>query len=126
MTSVLTKPKLDVEPKEYLLEGHVYMTITGEAMGYIEAARTVCKIDEPLELLRIAVEMAQGKYRVLLNLYTYARFEFDIHPGELNMLFRDSVFGTSMPVLLLRKISTQAGTYWNRRGKYRKDTKPGR
>lgn len=126
MTSVLTKPKLDVEPREYILDGHVYMTVTGEAMGYVEAARTASKVDDPRELLRIAIEMAQGKDVVLTNLYIYARFEFDIHPGELYLLFRDPVSGASMPVLPARKISTKAGFYWSRRGKYRKDTKTGR
>jgi len=126
MTSVLTKPMLDVDSREYMLDGHVYMTVTGEAMGYIEAARAVCTIDDPRELLRIAIEMAQDKHGVLTNLYIYARFEFDIHPGELYVLFRDPVSGASMPVLPARKISTKAGFYWNRRGKYRKDTIPGK
>lgn len=126
MTSVLTKPKLDVEPKEYVLDGHVYMAVTGEAMGYIEGARTVCKVDDPRELLRIAIEMAQGKHEVLTNLYIYGRFEFDIHPGELYLLFRDPVSGSSMPTLPARRICMKAGYYWNRRGKYRKDTRPGR
>ena len=124
MVAVLISPKVDAEPRRYMYEGQLYMTVSGEAMGYIEAAREVCGSNDHSEALKLAIDAAETAedYAVLRNLYVYARFEHDIHPGELRTLFGDSVHRQLVSLGDISSICTKAGKYWANRGKHRKDT----
>lgn len=100
------------EAKEYKVDDQVYGRVSASSMGIIEAARTLCGADSSWQrLLEEATRLAQGRYEVVIDLYTYGRFELNLQPRELGEFFRTWVPDTYISAREVRGICTNAVRY---------------
>jgi hypothetical protein len=117
MIATMTAPVAATQPKEYYLDGRTIRLVSAEAMGYIAAAQRKCRSGNTMVLLKFAAEMAEGNDDVLMDLFTYGRFEFDLPTKELCELIRERM---SIPSILKaegRAICIDASKYLSRTGR---------
>jgi len=114
MAATTTASRVEAIAKEYEVENRVYGVVSAKAMGLIEAAQKKCGNGDPLTLLRTAAMAATGDNEVLMDLYTYGRFEFDLRPLELGKFYRERVSYPGGSAPRIREICVNAAHYWSR------------
>jgi hypothetical protein len=104
------------QEKVYSIDEHVFGRVSAQAMGYIEEARkSMPATFDPWDLLKAASQAARGKDEVQMNLYTYARFELDLHPKELSPFFNERASRYGMPAAAIREICINAVKFRKKR-----------
>ena len=112
MTLAMATQKVAMQSKEYEVGDHVYGVVSAKAMGHIEAARRKCGNGDPWKLLQTVADATKGDDEVLMGLYVYGRFEFDLHPRELGEFYRRRISYTGGSAFLIREICMNAAHYW--------------
>jgi len=117
MGAVLTTPKVATGTGLYRIGGNDFYDVR-KTMPLIEQARDECGSDEPVALLRLAIELARARPNragAIKDLYAYGRFQFAIPVDVLNNLFGNfAKDGVSLREIGM--ICNKVGIFWERKG----------